>query len=720
MEKPMRLGAMTIPGMILFLNLASVSAQNTDPLYESYFDSEVSGLPVRGSRLFDTASFSSFQLAGGPAGTKLEKIKVEGLPFSIALKLTVPGPGANSWEPQFMTANNSVPAARGDVLFYIFYMRCASSADASGKGKALGYVQLSRSPWSGLGSLDFNPGTEWRKYYLTAVAGEDFAKGDVQITFHLGYFAQVLEIGGFIALNLGKVNQALLPFNRIGYDGQESNAAWRQAAAARIEQFRKGGLTVSVKRPSGETVPNAAVSVRMKRHAYGFGTFIETLTLKSGPDAEKYRSALFQYFNKITTPFYWGGETGDWGWESPGQAEYRKDCLDLAAWEKENGFRIRGHNLVWPSWTWLPPRIKGLADDPQALAAAVDAHVREIAGLTKRFGFEEWDVVNEPYFNHDLLDILGDDAIVEWFEAVHAVDPAPSLVINETGDITGGGHAQALDNLARLTELLQSRGAPLGGLGFQAHFSSNLTPIPRVLEILDRFAGYGLPLRITEFDIDTRDELTQADYTRDLITAWFSHPSTDNFTMWGFWEGQHWKPNAAMLRTNWAKKPNAVAYADLVLGRWWTDTTAVTDGNGELTIRGFLGDYSVSAVAGGDTAAADVRLERGGSSVELFVQSGGGVSGFFSHPPYPNPARATARFGLYLPESAAVTVELFDVNGRSVWKRSAALERGFRVMDWPAETSGGGRPASGVYAYRLTAAMESGTRTRCGKLVFLK
>jgi hypothetical protein len=240
-----------------------------------------------------------------------------------------------------------------------------------------------------------------------------------------------------------------------------------------------------------------------------------------------------------------------------------------------------------------------------------------------------------------------------------------------------------------------------------------------VLDILDRFSHYGLPLRITEFDIDTRDELTQADYTRDLITAWFSHPSTDNFTMWGFWEVDHWKPNGAMLRTNWEKKRNAVAYANLVLRKWRTDTTAVTDGNGELRIRGFLGDYSIQAVSKGDTATADVNLDKEGSAVELIAAGGDGSVGFFTLPLYPNPVRYSARFGFYLPGPAEVMLELFDATGRAVWERKDDLEKGFRTLVWPAEEKSGGRAASGVYGFRLTARMGTETRTQSGKLVLL-
>jgi hypothetical protein len=87
----MRPHGLTIPALILFLGMAALSAQNADPLYESYFASETASLPNAGSRLFNTANLANFQLSGG-IGSKSEKISVEGLPFSIAFRLTVARP----------------------------------------------------------------------------------------------------------------------------------------------------------------------------------------------------------------------------------------------------------------------------------------------------------------------------------------------------------------------------------------------------------------------------------------------------------------------------------------------------------------------------------------------------------------------------------------------------------------------------------------------------
>jgi hypothetical protein len=43
-----------------------------------------------------------------------------------------------------------------------------------------------------------------------------------------------------------------------------------------------------------------------------------------------------------------------------------------------------------------------------------------------------------------------------------------------------------------------------------------------LMKRLDRFAAFEKELEITEFDINTSDKATQADYTRDFMTATFS------------------------------------------------------------------------------------------------------------------------------------------------------------------------------------------------------
>jgi hypothetical protein len=85
--------------------------------------------------------------------------------------------------------------------------------------------------------------------------------------------------------------------------------------------------------------------------------------------------------------------------------------------------------------------------------------------------------------------------------------------------------------------------------------------------------------------------------------------------MWGFWEGRHWRPRAAMYRKDWTPKPNAKAYKDLVFKQWWTDESGRTDNDGQYAIRAFRGEHTVRASAGGKTAEAAVRVPRDGATV---------------------------------------------------------------------------------------------------------
>ena len=60
---------------------------------------------------------------------------------------------------------------------------------------------------------------------------------------------------------------------------------------------------------------------------------------------------------------------------------------------------------------------------------------------------------------------------------------------------------------------------------------------------------------ITEFDIVTsEDEQLAADYTRDTLIAVFSHSAYTSFLLWGFWEGSHWKPEAASWNKDWSSR----------------------------------------------------------------------------------------------------------------------------------------------------------------------
>ncbi len=196
-------------------------------------------------------------------------------------------------------------------------------------------------------------------------------------------------------------------------------------------------------------------------------------------------------------------------------------------------------------------------------------------------------------------------------DAIHA--------INEGQILPGGERRKPYQNVVRF---LKENGQAADVVGFMAHFgSSSLTPPAKVLEIYDQFAEIAPRLQLTELDVDTDgDHQLQADYLRDVLIASFSHPNIDAIIQWGFWEKQHWKPKAALWRSDWSIKPAGEVFVDLVTHQWWTDETRRTNADGTCQVRGFLGEYEVTAEHQGKTLTAITLLNREGNHVRLILQ----------------------------------------------------------------------------------------------------
>jgi endo-1,4-beta-xylanase len=476
-------------------------------------------------------------------------------------------------------------------------------------------LEMPHVPWTSAGSFQPALGKRWQTIYAYAISGSDFAAGDLMLTLQLSQIPQTLEIGRAIVLDMGKsVDVHKLPFTPVTYAGREMDAPWRKKAAEQIEKYRKGDLTVIVENQAGTPISGAAVSIEMTRHAFSFGSFLEPPVLEQSENGKLYRNWFVKLFNKATTPLYWA----DWGWASP---QGRERFLKMAAWLADHHIPTRGHNLVWPSWRWSPTSLRQLEHDPQGLRAAIHDHVREVTEATKQFDLAEIDVLNEPRAEHEFMDILGNDAMVDWFKTAHETDPRPRLFVNEYSILTAGGDTENEQAAYEKTiKYLIDNGAPLGGIGMQGHFGGDLTPPEKLWKILDRFAKFGKPIEVTEFTVDTNDESAQGDYERDFLTAMFAHSATIGVVHWGFWEGQIWLPQTALLRKDWTLKPNGKAYMDLVFNQWWTRAKGISDADGRYSTRGFLGDYDVTVEYAGQHKTVAAKLIHEGTKIEIRLE----------------------------------------------------------------------------------------------------
>lgn len=559
----------------------------------------------------------SFRLIGQLDGAAEAKIvPVQGQGFDRAWRVEVRHQPQAEYQVQLVAAVGG-KLNRGDSILLSVWARAAASAGPDGEGRIGLVVEQGGEPYDKALTRRFNLGPSWQRLDVAARITEDFGRTRAHVALRVGYFQQTIEIGG-VELRRFDSSVALsdLPQTPLTYRGREAGAVWRRQAEERIESLRKSALTVRVTDAAGRPVSGADIQVRMLRHAFAFGCAYNDARFPPGivesSDDRIYQQHFAQLFNTAVD------ESGmKWpSWQNPATREAAIRALE---WMRDHGIAVRGHCLVWPGWRHLPPDLRALANDPPALERRIDDHIREMVGALSG-KISEWDVVNEPYLNNDLMHVLGDGAMANWFKLARQADPSARLYLNEADVPDSPLGDRRYSALYDRVQSLKQEGAPISGIGMQAHFGEDLTPPTDLLAIYDRFADLGIPIRITEFDIDTADEQLQADYFRDFLTASFSDPEINGIVLWGFWEGQDWRPDAALFRKNWSIKPNGQVWEDLVMKKWWTNLHGTSAVDGTYSTRGFLGDYLLSAKSGQRCGTIEISLPREGGVANISIR----------------------------------------------------------------------------------------------------
>ena len=405
-------------------------------------------------------------------------------------------------------------------------------------------------------------------------------------------------------------------FGQVTYDGRGEDASWRKEANRRIEEIRKAPLKVKVFDTHGVSIQGAKVHIRMRRHAFGFGNILNPSTFQlEGEDGRKYRQIFAEHFNKTTfeSGFRWQN------WFVParqGKLNEHEDLLnEMIRFCEASDIGIRGHYLSWAPLSKPYNKPTDYREHAGRLWPELSAHIDEmIAFVDGRLA--EWDAINHIIgWNDTMADVTGSDEIYAKIIRHARSRTETPLWVNEGSILPGGDRIEAYEEMIRY--LFDNDAGP-DGIGFMAHFKENsLRSIDGLREIYGRFGKFGVPLQLTEFDIDTTDEQLQADYLRDVMTITFSHPSFNSIIMWGFWEGRHWRPNGALWRKDWSIKPCGKVWKKLVLETWWTDEQCTTDAGGSCEVSAFLGDYDIIVEHEGRWAAVEVTLDKSGHTESI-------------------------------------------------------------------------------------------------------
>lgn len=169
-----------------------------------------------------------------------------------------------------------------------------------------------------------------------------------------------------------------------------------------------------------------------------------------------------------------------------------------------NDMFVIGHCLIWHSQLapWFVYDEKGDFVTPEVLKQRMKDHITTI--VTRYKGrVDGWDVVNEAivedgsYRNSPFYQILGEEFIPLAFQYAHDADPDAELYLNDYGQNVKGRR----ETYVKIIKDLQARGLRIDGIGMQAHMGMDYPDFGEFEESLLAFAGTGVNVMITEWDM---------------------------------------------------------------------------------------------------------------------------------------------------------------------------------------------------------------------------
>jgi len=433
-------------------------------------------------------------------------------------------------------------------------------------------------------------------------------------------------------------------------------ADWKSDANARIEANRKTSAEITVRGSGNNPVPDVSIDIQQVKHRFAFGTCIAYSPL--------YNTA--NYRNFILSHFEWAVCENESKWpanEPSRDSETYTQADYIYNWCHSNGIEMRGHCLFWEQTTSVPSWVQSLSpnncsDLQVQVNERIDHAVAHFAGK-----FHHWDVDNEMLNNDFYGTCLGDQGRANMFIRAHQVDPDCNLFMNEYNGNSFGGYS-ATAYVSRTLNLI-SLGAPIHGIGIQAHVASPFDPQSYWTNVLEPLrTGLGLQIWATEYDSSTTDVNQRATDLDNFYRICFSHPSVGGILMWGFWDGSQWRDNAQLVETDWTINAAGLKYESL-LNEWTTHDANVTNSSGKADFRGFQGTYQITLSKSGETTEIHtIVLEPNSSTVQFTIDTNFIAGPPDTTPPTPNPMTWASNPAATGPNSITMTATTAsDISG---------------------------------------------------------
>lgn len=397
-----------------------------------------------------------------------------------------------------------------------------------------------------------------------------------------------------------------------------------------IENYRKGNAVIKLVDKNGIPLKNVKIHLNQTKHKFKYGANLFMLDeLESKEKNDLYKKYMSEFCNIATLPFYWDAtepEKGKTRYDKDSVKVYRRPPIDLCVeFCKDNGIEPREHALAYEAF--FPKWLYG---------ASVEETKKE---LEKRYGeiseryadkIPTIEVTNEMEWANGKTEFYNSPDFIEWcFKTAEKYFPNNQLVINEYTSLCWEDKGRFTDKYYSYIDATIHKGAKVDAIGMQYHqffkredeyTRTRMTYDPvQLFKHMDLYANLGKPLQITEVTIpayswEKDDEEIQAKIIEYLYTIWFGHPSVEQIIYWNMVDGYAhlWSSDpekikqsqgdmtigenyyhGGLLRFDLSPKPAYYVIKNLFEKVWHTEEDLTTNENGEISFKGFFGDYEV-------------------------------------------------------------------------------------------------------------------------------
>ncbi|MEJ2627483.1 MAG: endo-1,4-beta-xylanase [bacterium] len=376
------------------------------------------------------------------------------------------------------------------------------------------------------------------------------------------------------------------------------------------------------------------------------------------------RTNFESYWNQVTPE-----NAGKWGSVEGTRDNMNWSGLDAAYnLAKDNDFPFHFHVLVWgaqqPAW------ISTLESEEQL--EEIEEWFEAVAERYDDIDYLE--VVNEPLPGHnppdgtsgraDYIDALGGDGETGWDWVINAFQMAREIFPSETklmlNDFNIINSSNNTSQYLEIINLLQAEDL-IDIIGEQGHAFTTTAPVVTMKNNLDALAATGLPIQITELDIDGPSDAIQLQSYQRIFPTLYEHPDVEGITLWG-WRRGLWRDDqgAYLLNQDGTERPALV----------W--------------LRDYLDSVSVQPVF-----------------IDDFVQT---PNEFHLHNNYPNPFNMETKIGYQISVQGQVKIKIYNMLGKEITTLLNEFEpAGYHEIVWDADNM-----SSGVYFYRIQVTGKNG------------